>query len=81
MEFDGGRDMYVAHLFLKQGYYNYYLAIVDDAGNIDIPSMEGTWNETENDYQIIVYYRSLGDLYDRVVGFKGYNSNSRTRAY
>ncbi len=81
MEFDPGRDMYVAYLFLKQGYYNYYLAIVDDKGNIDIPSIEGSWNETENDYHIIVYYRSLGDLYDRVVGFKGYNSNTRTRSY
>lgn len=81
LTYDAGRDMYVGYLFLKQGYYNYYLAIVDDQGNIDIPAMEGSWNETENDYQIIVYYKSLGDLYDRVIGFKGYNSNTKTRSY
>jgi hypothetical protein len=81
MEYDPGRDMYVVHLFLKQGYYNYYYAIVDDKGNVDIPAMEGSWNETENDYQVIVYYKSLGDLYDRVVGFRGYNTNAKTKMY
>ena len=81
MYFDAERDMYVAHMFLKQGYYNYYYAIVDEEGNIDIPSMEGSWNETENDYQFIIYYRSLGDLYDRVVGYRGYNTNEQTRLY
>ena len=38
--------------------------------------MEGSWNETENDYQALVYYKGLGDIYDRVIGFKTYNSNS-----
>lgn len=75
MKFDNGRDMFVSNLFLKQGYYNYYYAIVDDNGNIDIPSMEGSWNETENDYYVFIYIKSLGDLYDRVIGYYPYNTN------
>lgn len=81
MEFDFERDMFVGYMFLKQGYYNYYYAIVDENGSVNIPSLEGSWNETENDYQIIVYYKSLGDLYDRVVGFKNFNTNLHTKKY
>ena len=33
-------------------------------------------NETENDYRAFIYYRGLGDLYDRVIGYGAYNSNS-----
>lgn len=81
LTFDPGRDMYFVNLFLKQGYYNYYFAVVDGKGNVDIPLIEGSWNETENDYQVIAYYRGLGDLYDRVVGYKSYNTNSELRRY
>lgn len=76
MKYDAQTDMYVTTALLKQGFYNYYYGILDSEGNIDYKTLEGTWNETENDYQAIVYYRGIGDIYDRVIGFLSYNTNS-----
>lgn len=76
MNYDAQSDMYTATVLLKQGFYNYYYGIVDSEGNIDYKSLEGSWNETENDYQAVVYYRGIGDIYDRIIGFLSYNTNS-----
>lgn len=76
MHYDGKRDMFTAQVLMKQGYYNYFYGIADESGKIDYQALEGSWNETENDYQAIIYYRGLGDLYDRVIGFRTYNTNS-----
>jgi hypothetical protein len=76
LKYDQKSDMYTATVQLKQGYYNYYYGIVNAKGEINYKEMEGSWNETENDYQALVYYKGLGDIYDRVIGFKTYNSNS-----
>ncbi len=76
MQYDAKRDMFSATVQMKQGYYNYMYGIVNDEGSIDYKSMEGSWNETENEYQAVIYYRGLGDIYDRVIGFTNYNTNS-----
>lgn len=76
MKYDGKRDMYDAQVLLKQGYYNYYYGVVEEGKPIDYQALEGSWNETENDYRAFIYYRGLGDLYDRVIGYGAYNSNS-----
>jgi hypothetical protein len=76
MKYDANRDMYTTQVLMKQGYYNYYYGIVEKNKKIDYVSMEGSWNETENDYQVLVYFRGLGDLFDRVIGFRTYNTNS-----
>lgn len=67
--------MYQAEIMLKQGYYNYYYGVVNDKG-IDYETMEGSWNETENDYNALIYYRGFGDLSDRLVGYGSFNSAS-----
>lgn len=79
MKYDSKRDLYTAEVLMKQGYYNYMYALVNDKNEINYPVMEGSWNETENDYQALVYYRGIGDLYDRVIGFGVYNTNSELR--
>lgn len=76
LTYDQKRDMYSTQVKLKQGYYNYYYGLVDNKGAINYAAMEGSWNETENEYQALVYYRGLGDIYDRVIGFKTYNTNT-----
>jgi hypothetical protein len=63
---------------LKQGYYNYYYGILKNDGSIDYEPLEGSWNETENDYQVIAYFRGFGDIYDRVIGFKSFNTTMIT---
>lgn len=76
MKYDTKRDLYTTEVMLKQGYYNYIYGVANKNNEINYPVMEGSWNETENDYQALVYYRGLGDLYDRVIGFTVYNTNS-----
>jgi hypothetical protein len=76
MKYDSKRDLYLTEVVLKQGYYNYMYGVINKKDEVDYPVMEGSWNETENEYQALVYYRGLGDLYDRVIGFSVYNTNS-----
>lgn len=60
---------------LKQGYYNYQYIFVDDKlKTFDCETIEGNWWETEDDYQILVYYRPPGARYDQLIGFKQTNS-------
>lgn len=78
MNYDYNRKIWTNTLSLKQGYYNYIYAILNDDYTWDRVSTEGSWNETENEYQVIIYYRGIGDLHDRVLGFRTFNSLSLT---
>ena len=54
---------------LKQGYYSYqYLTKQPDGTFRPLPS-EGSFFQTENRYQALVYYRSQGGRTDRLVGY------------
>jgi len=56
MHYDASNNRFVASLFLKQGVYDYTYVWVDKAGKADDTALEGNHFETENDYQILVYY-------------------------
>ncbi len=69
---------YLLDILLKQGFYNYSFAVVKDKPKtIDLSHTEGNWFETENDYTILIYYRTFGDRYDRLVGAYTFNSSLR----
>lgn len=71
--FDTGR--YELTLLLKQGYYNYiYVYVPEGSMEADHTNLEGSHWETENNYQIYVYYRDLASRYDRLVGYRNLNS-------
>jgi hypothetical protein len=80
MQFNLEKGVYEKVMLLKQGFYTYTYATKD----INNPSARGeveltdgnSW-ETENDYTIFVYYRSLSDRYDELVAVV--TANSRTR--
>jgi hypothetical protein len=62
-------------LLLKQGYYNYIYVYVPKGSNVaDHKNIEGSYWETENDYQIFVYYREMASRYDRLIGYRQLNS-------
>ena len=60
---------YIGNVLLKQGFHNYYYvrAPKSGGGTPDWPVTEGNWYETENEYTVIVYYRSFTGRYDRAV--------------
>lgn len=74
-------NAYVGRAMIKQGFYNYYYVSERPAGERDDGSpvsyriTEGNYDDTENDYLALVYYRPIGGRYDRLVGTKILNSN------
>ncbi len=63
--------------FVKQGVYDYQYVWVNAAGEKDLSRFEGSHFETENNYQILVYYRKPGARWDELVGFTQFNSVRR----
>ena len=70
LNFNIDKKQYEGEIYLKQGYYNYHYALNDTiTKRADVSFIEGTHYQTRNDYYIYVYYRAVGDSYDRFVGF------------
>ncbi|MCS6930242.1 MAG: DUF5103 domain-containing protein [Saprospiraceae bacterium] len=75
MTYSDSLKAYVGAAYLKQGYYNYQYVLVNPiTGERDEVGVEGNSYETENDYQILMYYRPLGSRADRLVAFYSFNS-------
>ena len=68
LSYDTNTKSYFGNLLLKQGFYNYSFVTVDDKNIIDKNEIMGSFFETENQYKVLVYFKALGALYDRVVG-------------
>lgn len=68
MNYNFARQGYEARVLLKQGYYNYLYAFVDDKTGVpDFTQAEGNHSETGNSYTILVYNREQGYRYDRLI--------------
>ncbi|MFD2530168.1 hypothetical protein ACFSQY_10775 [Polaribacter marinaquae] len=78
MYFDPKTNTYRANILLKQGFYNYTFASVGKDNVLNTNEINGSFFETENEYTVLVYYKPIGSLYDRVIGVgKGYfNQNN-----
>ena len=76
MTYDAHAGMYTARILQKQGYYSYqYLWKLADGSTRYAPS-EGSYYQTENRYQVFVYYRGINDNYWRLSAFRLYSSGS-----
>ena len=76
MTYDANAGMYTARILQKQGYYSYqYLWQKSDGSKQYAPS-EGSFYQTENRYQVLVYYRGINDNYWRLTAFRLYSSGS-----
>lgn len=62
-----------ARLF-KQGYYDYKYVLLREDGTLDEGFISGNFEETENDYTVVVYFRDLGARYDKIIGVGNANS-------
>ena len=65
MEYDDAHQYYHAAILLKQGYYSYEFVQKDGL----MQRTMGSFFETENEYEVLVYYRQQGSRYDRLVGY------------
>lgn len=74
MEYDSARKEYKKELLLKQGWYNYQYIVKGD----NRPSrLEGNHFETENSYEVFVYFKSLQPRADLLVGYVQFTKNAR----
>ncbi len=68
MTFNEAKGVYEVTAFLKQGYYNYTYIAVDKNNPAQKHDLEGDYWETENDYTILMYYKSFTDRTDQLIG-------------
>ena len=69
MNYDETSGLYTASILQKQGYYSYqYLWVTDDGVSHPLPS-EGSYYETENRYQAMVYYKGTGERTWRLTSY------------
>ncbi len=79
LEWNTRTRRYELPYLLKQGFYNYNYVLVNKDGSIDYKnSLDGNFWQTENNYQILVYYRKPGGRFDEVVGLGQTNSSQIT---
>jgi hypothetical protein len=75
MTWNFNTSAYELTLLLKQGYYNYMYVYVPQGSLLaDHSNIEGSFWETENDYLLFVYYSDFSARYDRLVGYRLFNS-------
>ncbi len=82
MTYDATKGVYETSLYLKQGYYTYTYMTKDSRDVNSIAQTEqtdGNYWETENDYTILVYYRSLSGRHDELIGVSTVNSLTSRR--
>lgn len=69
MSYIPSAGIYQGNLLLKQGIYNYRFETKNPSDYL-----EGNYAQTENQYDILVYYRKPGTRIDALVGFQRINS-------
>jgi hypothetical protein len=72
LKFNEVTKQYETALLLKQGFYSYQYTLVNDEDKNKTSSLattEGNYWETENTYQVLIYYKPFGARYDELVGY------------
>jgi hypothetical protein len=78
MTYDPSIKKYTGRMLLKQGYYNYLYTKVDvNTKKIDDHFITGSHSQTQNQYDILVYYRVPGERADKLIGYRSVNYNAR----
>lgn len=70
MTYNDATRCYEATIMQKQGYYSYQIVMLDNSGTVQIMPTEGSFYQTENKYQALVYYRGQGERTDRLVAYQ-----------
>jgi hypothetical protein len=79
MTYDSLKQRYTGRALLKQGYYNYSYAVAPKVAGA-VPNevyFEGTHTETENNYDLLVYYRPPGSRTDLLIAYQTLDLNKR----
>ena len=76
MSYNSETKLYEKALLVKQGFTNYNYTTVHRGKVALEEAPDGNFAQTENQYQILIYYKGTTDLYDRVIGYGLANSEN-----
>jgi len=69
--YDAAQKKFTISLYLKQGVYDYQYAWKErSTSRVNLKMYEGSFFETENNYQAFVYYRRPGSRWDELIGYQ-----------
>lgn len=77
MLYNAEKGVYEKNILLKQGFYSYTYVTKDSKKSGAIAQSEqtdGNYWETENDYTVLIYYRSLSGRHDELIAVSTINS-------
>ena len=77
MTYDAARGMYTTRILQKQGYYSYQYLWQQPDGALQFAPSEGSYYQTENRYQTLVYYRGINDNTWRLTAFRQLDINKQ----
>ena len=70
MQYNAASAIYTSSLKLKQGLYDYKYALVDpESGKVNDTALEGSYFETNNSYQVFIYYKKPGSRWEELIGY------------
>ncbi len=72
--YDMSTNRFRGKIFVKQGVVDYHYIWVDAEGKRDDTTFDGSFFETENEYQIFFYHRRPGSRWDELLGFTSINT-------
>jgi hypothetical protein len=76
LTFDATSKLYKTRVLLKQGYYNFLVAMKPVNGPVNEKYFENSFVDTENFYDLLVYYRPPGTRADQLITYTSLNLNS-----
>lgn len=77
LHYDTSRKRFYGNIKVKQGLYDFKYVWIDENGTYNDTVFEGSFFETENTYQVLVYYRKPGGRWDELIGFTNINNYKR----
>lgn len=71
MYFNDSLNHYESHILMKQGVYDYLYALKGNkSGKLFVEDIDGSHVNTQNQYTILVYYKTFSDNYEQLIGVK-----------
>ena len=68
MTYNNSQEFYETSIILKQGFYNYTFATKEKEKPVNLHEINGSFSQTENEYKVLVYQKSFGNNYYKVIG-------------
>jgi hypothetical protein len=69
LTYEAEKQLYTGRALLKQGYYNFMFALKTPANAADERYFENSFADTENFYDLLVYYRPPGGRADLLISY------------